>query len=109
MSRLRPKVVLWWGIGLIALYLVLNFTVPGLAYAANGNGGGGANPLDQAMLGTLFTVLSTVNMIAPFLGVTLIGASIVMFYVEKNLIRPTLDPVVTETENVGITEPDASS
>lgn len=90
MSRLRPKVVLWWGIGLIVASLILNYALFGLISATSGSG---ANSLDQAMLSAIMQVLDAVNRIAPMLGAAFVGASIVMFSITKN---DATEPVVAE-------------
>ncbi|NEN05237.1 hypothetical protein G3T36_05065 [Diaminobutyricibacter tongyongensis] len=93
MSRLRPKVVLWWGIGLIAGGLVLDYAVQGIMFATTN--GQGSNPLDQAMLGIWMDLLNAVNRTAPFIGAALIGASVVMFYLAKNLLPSARVPAAT--------------
>jgi hypothetical protein len=97
MSRLRPKVVLWWGIGLLVADAVLNFAVPAIfAGFADPSGGNG---VDQALYGLFATVLSAVNRVAPFLGAALIGASVVMFYIAKNVVPPA---PLTGTDDAGV-------
>ncbi len=81
-SRLRPKVVLWWGIGLAVVGLSLSVLVPQLFYSA-ALPAGGPTPLDQGLL----TILDLVTRIfaqgiAP-LGIGLIAASVVMTYVAR--------------------------
>ncbi len=86
MSRLRPKVVLWWGIGLIAGGLILDYAVSGIAFSTTIGDGTTVNPLDQAMLGIWMDLLNAVNRSAPFIGAALVGASVVMFYLAKNVV-----------------------
>ena len=108
MSRLRPKVVMWWGIGLIAATFILNYTLPGLSYAAYG-GGLRADALSQALLGGFATLLGAVNSLAPLLGAVLIGASIVMAYIAKTVLPPAQQPAAGESDTRGIAEQDAAS
>ena len=87
MSRLRPKVVLWWGVGLVAGSVVFSYGLTGISAAVfSGGPGGSATSLDQTMLGILVTLVEAVNGSAPFIGAALIGASTVMFYIAKNLV-----------------------
>ena len=97
MSRLRPKVVLWWGIGLVAGSVVFSYGLTAISAAAfSGGPGASATALDQAMLGILVTVIQAVNSSAPFVGAALIGASIVMFYIAKNVLPPAQQAVVDD-------------
>ena len=95
MSRLRPKVVLWWGIGLVAGGLILDYAVSGIMFASTNGQGSTVNPLDQAMLGIWMDLLNAVNRTAPLIGAALIGASVVMFYLAKNLLPAATVPAAT--------------
>lgn len=102
MTRLRPKVVLWWGIGLVAGSLVFSYGLTGISAAAfSGNPGGSATALDQAMLGILITAVQAVNQSAPFIGAALIGASVVMFYMAKNILPAARPAMAGEDEPSG--------
>jgi uncharacterized protein (DUF697 family) len=83
---LRPKVVLWWGIGLTVGSTLLNLLVPALVYGA------WADPsaltgVDQGLAVTVQTVLQVVTGALPVLGPALIAASIVMAYVGRLIGR----------------------
>lgn len=97
MSRLRPKVVLWWGIGVVAGSVVFSYGVAAISAATfSGGPGSSATALDQAILGILVTAIQAVNSSAPFIGAALIGAGIVMFYIAKNVLPPAQQAVVDE-------------
>ena len=81
-SKLRPGVVLWWGIGLTAAGFLLTLVVPQLGFFALSSGSA-STPLDQGMLVALETVVRVVAQVVPPLGVVLIGAAIVMAYVGR--------------------------
>ncbi|SEH81463.1 MULTISPECIES: hypothetical protein [unclassified Leifsonia] len=89
-SKLRPKVVLWWGIGLTIGGLLLAVLVPNLSYTFL-NAQGGAT-VDQGLM-LLLDVCTRIIMqaIAP-VGVALIGASVVMAYVGR-LLTPAHERV----------------
>jgi len=82
-SKLRPKVVLWWGIGLAIGGLLLAILVPNLSYTLLDMQGGAT--VDQGLM-LLLDVCTRIIMqaIAP-LGIALIGASVVMAYVGRLL------------------------
>lgn len=83
---LRPKVVLWWGIGLTVASTVLNLVVPAIVYGA-WSGGSGATGVDQGLAVTVQTVLQVVTGAMPVLGPALIAASIVMAYLDRLSVR----------------------
>lgn len=107
MSRLRPKVVLWWGIGLLVADAVLNFAVP--AVFAGFAAASGANGVDQALYGLFATVLSAVNRVMPFLGAALVGAGVVMFYIARNLLPAALVAATDDADAAAFGEQDAAS
>jgi ABC-type hemin transport system substrate-binding protein len=85
-SRVAPKVVLWWGVGLALGGGALIILLPNLAYtvATTGNNLVG---VDQGLLmGVDFVVRILSAIVAP-LGTALIGAGIVMFYL-RQLLQP---------------------
>ncbi|WP_349862823.1 hypothetical protein [Leifsonia sp. WHRI 6310E] len=83
---LRPKVVLWWGIGLTVASTVLNLVVPAIFYGA-WSGWSGATGVDQGLAVTVQTVLQVVTGAMPVLGPALIAAAIVMAYVDRLAVR----------------------
>ena len=92
-SRVAPKVVLWWGIGLTVAGTVLIILLPNLAYGFGG--GGGAVGVDQGLMLAIDLIVRILGGIVAPLGVALIGASIVMVYL-RQLLRPTLGAIVSE-------------
>ncbi|MGO4536243.1 hypothetical protein [Leifsonia sp. 2MCAF36] len=84
-SKLRPKVVLWWGIGLTLGGLVLTTVYPALAYGVMPQNLG-AGGVDQGMLTASSYVVQLISQVVPPLGVALIGASVVMAYVGRLLV-----------------------
>ena len=89
-SKLRPNVVLWWGVGLAVVGALLVIFVPSLSYylVDSSNSAGGVS---NGLLSFLVRVLGA---ILPTLAIVLIGASIVMAYL-RQLLRPTLGAMVT--------------
>lgn len=83
-SRLRPKVVLWWGIVLTIGGMLLTTFLPVLGYAVTGTYNTSSG-VDQGMLTSLQFVLQLIGQVVPPLGVALIGASVVMAYVARLL------------------------
>lgn len=83
---LRPKVVLWWGIGLTVASTALNLVVPAIVFGAWA-GGSGPTGVDQGLAVTVQTVLQVVTGALPVLGPALIAASIVMAYVGRLVVR----------------------
>jgi heme/copper-type cytochrome/quinol oxidase subunit 1 len=78
-SRLRPKVVIWWGIAVAvggALLVVLAPWVLGTAISFRSQG-------EQDFLVTMNVILDVARSVLPPLGGALIAAGIVMLYVER--------------------------
>ncbi|MDR6612559.1 hypothetical protein [Leifsonia sp. 1010] len=83
-SRLRPKVVLWWGIGLAVAGLLLNMLLPQVGYALTVQVNA-STPVDQGMLTALTVVLDLIRQTLLPLGIALIAASMVMAYIARVL------------------------
>ena len=89
-SKLRPKVVLWWGIGLALAGMLLEVLVPGLSVDLLN-----AQPratVDQGLLVLLDVCTRVITQAIAPLGVALIGASVVMAYVGR-LLTPASERV----------------
>jgi hypothetical protein len=98
-------VVLWWGIGLVAGSVVFSDGLMALAATVySGGPGGSVGGIDQAILSVVMTVTQAVNRSAPFIGAALIGASVVMFYLAKNLLPATERPAPGDAETAGFSE-----
>jgi len=95
-SKLRPKVVLWWGIGLSVGGMLLTTMLPRLAYGMM-PGASGAVGVDQGLLTGLAYIVQLIAEIVPPLGIVLIGASVVMAYVRR-LLAPVPDRAVVGEE-----------
>jgi hypothetical protein len=80
-SRLRPKVVLWWGIGLTVGGVLLTVLGPQLGYALAL--GRGTTAMDQGLLTVVGVLVQLIAQIVPPLGIVLIGAAVVMAYVAR--------------------------
>ena len=91
-SKLRPKVVLWWGIGLTIAGVLVTLLLPQLAYTATQQPSA-ATGVDQGLLILLDLVIRVVGQVLAPLGVALIGASAVMAYVGR-----LLSPAAREAE-----------
>ena len=78
-SRLRPKVVLWWGVGLTAGALLLMTLFTQFSYGVI-NAASGEIPVGLMVTDVVLRILT--QLVAP-LGVVLIGASVVMAYVAR--------------------------
>ncbi|WP_241702029.1 hypothetical protein [Leifsonia shinshuensis] len=89
-SKLRPKVVLWWGIGLTLAGVLVTLLLPQLAYTAAMQPSA-ATRVDQALLTVLDLVIRVVGQVLSPLGVALIGASVVMAYVALPAARRTAE------------------
>jgi len=90
-SRLRPKVVLWWGIGLAAAGLLLNLLLPQVGYAVIQVNG--STRMDQGMLLALNVVVDLIRQTLLPLGIALIAASVVMAYIARLLgVRDDAEP-----------------
>jgi hypothetical protein len=87
-SRLRPKTVLWWGVGLTLGGMLLTLLLPPIGYSLAGLSSG-ASGVDQGLLGGLDLVVRLIGQVVPPLGVALIGASVVMAFVAQRLPLPT--------------------
>ncbi|MFE4951359.1 hypothetical protein ACFQ9V_14765 [Leifsonia sp. NPDC056665] len=83
-SKLRPRVVLWWGIALTVAGVLLAMLMPQLAYTAVQQPSA-ATGVDQALLALLDLVVRVIGEVMTPLGVALIGASVVMAYVGRLL------------------------
>lgn len=79
-SKLRPKVVLWWGIGLAVAGLLLNLLLPQVGYALTVQVNASTR-VDQGMLTALSVVLDLIRQTLLPLGIALIAASVVMAYI----------------------------
>lgn len=90
-SKLRPKVVLWWGVGLTLAGVLLTILVPQIGYAAIVQQDYSTPNVDQAVLVLLDLVVRIIGQVLTPLGVALIGASIVMAYVGRLLAAPVPD------------------
>lgn len=89
-SKLRPKVVLWWGVGLALAGVLLTLLMPQLSYSLLPEPSS-ATGVDQGLLILLSLVIRIVGDLLTPLGVALIGASIVMAYVGRLLAAPVPD------------------
>ena len=87
-SRLRPKVVLWWGIALTVAGALLTVPIPQIGIAAVVQPGSDVN-VDQGLLTVLEVVVRIIGQVVAPLGVALIGASLVMAYVGRLLAART--------------------
>ncbi|WP_434317528.1 hypothetical protein [Leifsonia sp. P73] len=83
-SKLRPKVVLWWGIVLTVAGVLFTLLLPQLAYTAVQQPSA-ATSVDQSLLALLDLVVRVIGQVMTPLGVALIGAAIVMAYVGRLL------------------------
>jgi hypothetical protein len=84
-SRLRPKVIIWWGISLSVGGALLVIVVPYLVVQQQG----GTNGVDQgaqsiALQLTVELGLRVAAQVLPSLGAALIGAGVVMRFIEAN-------------------------
>lgn len=87
-SKLRPKVVLWWGIGLTVAGALVTLLLPQLAYPVALQPGT-ATGVDQALLTLVNLVIQVVGQVLSPLGVALIAVSVVMAYVGARLPAAT--------------------
>lgn len=91
-SKLRPKVVLWWGIGLTLAGVLMTLLLPQLAYTAIQQPST-ATGVDQGILLLLDLVVRVIGQVMTPLGVALIGASVVMAFVGRTAAtRATVAP-----------------
>ena len=99
-SRLRPKVVLWWGIGLAAAGLLLSVLVPQLFYAV-ALPDEGPTPLDQGLILFVDVVTRVFAQGVVPLGVALIGAAVVMSYIARRLAPADLPATDRSADDKG--------
>ena len=83
-GRMTARAVRWWGIGLLAVAVVVGLTAPELHFWLTGGPGAG----DQAHLDVLFAVLTVVGQVVLPLGIALVSASIVMSYADRRAESP---------------------
>ncbi|WP_431220568.1 hypothetical protein [Leifsonia xyli] len=83
-TRLRPKVVLWWGIGLTAGGLLLAVLVPQLFYNL-ALPAGGPRPIDQGLLLSVDVLTRVLAQGVVPVGAALIAAGVVMTYLARLL------------------------
>ncbi|MGG7510649.1 hypothetical protein [Plantibacter sp. YIM 135249] len=83
-GRLTARGVRWWGIGLLAVAVLVGLTAPDVHFWLNGAPGTG----DQAQLDVLFAVLTVVGELVLPLGIGLVSASIVMSYADRRAGTP---------------------
>ncbi len=81
-SRLRPKVVIWWGAALAAGGAALVVLVPMVLSVLIGP----ATPGGQDVEIPVEIVLRVAGSVLPPLGAALIGAGLVMLYIERHLL-----------------------
>ncbi|WP_431277394.1 hypothetical protein [Leifsonia poae] len=91
---LRPKVVLWWGIGLTVGGVGLAVLLPYVGYSLVSQTSV-SNGLDQGLLVLLNMFVQLISQVLPPLGVALIGASVVMTYVGR-LLGSSPQPAAVE-------------
>jgi hypothetical protein len=84
-SKLRPKVVLWWGIVLTVAGALLTILIPQIGYPAVVQVDYRALGVDQDLLVLLDLIVRIVGQVLTPLGVVLIGGAIVMTYVARLL------------------------
>jgi hypothetical protein len=94
-SRLRPKVVIWWGIAVAVGGALLVVLVPWVVGGVIGFRSQG----DQDFLVTVDTILQVARSVLPPLGGALIAAGIVMAYVER-LWSTRVSPTSDESEDL---------
>ncbi|HEV7565974.1 MAG TPA: hypothetical protein VGO31_08475 [Microbacteriaceae bacterium] len=82
-SRLRPGVVIRWGIVISVGGALLIVLVPMFAYQMYAT----PNGVDQGLIAVIQTLVSVANIVLPPLGAALIGAGLVILYIEKNATR----------------------
>ena len=88
-SKLRPKVVLWWGIGLTLAGVLLTMLVPQIGFAPVLQVEYSETGVDRALLVLVELVVRVVNQVLMPLGIALIGASVVMAYLRRPVPEPT--------------------
>ncbi|MGH1522724.1 hypothetical protein ACRAWC_00990 [Leifsonia sp. L25] len=76
-SKLRPKVVLWWGIALTVAGALLTILIPQIGIAAVVQPGSDVN-VDQGVLTVLEVIVRIIGQVVAPLGVAFIAASLVM-------------------------------
>ena len=83
-SKLRPKAVLWWGIGLTIAGVLVTLLLPQLAYTAAQQPSSAAS-VDQGLLLLVDLLTRVIAQVLAPLGVALIGAAVVMSYAARLL------------------------
>ncbi|MGG7465797.1 hypothetical protein [Plantibacter sp. YIM 135347] len=83
-GRLTARGVRWWGIGLLAVAVLVGLTAPDVHFWLYGAPGTG----HQAQLDVLFAVLTVVGELVLPLGIGLVSASIVMSYADRRAGTP---------------------
>ena len=94
-SKLRPKVVLWWGIGLTLAGVLLTIVAPQIGYTSFAAVNYSAVGVDRALLALLLLVVRIIDQVLIPLGVALIGSSVVMAY-----LRPASPAATDGTEQL---------
>lgn len=89
-SKLRPKVVLWWGIGLTIAGVLVTMFLPQLAYTAAQQPSSAAG-VDQGLLLLVDLLTRVIGQVLAPLGVALIGAAVVMTFVARLLSPAAAD------------------
>jgi predicted Na+-dependent transporter len=92
--RLRPKVIVWWGIAVAVGGALLVVLVPWVLNMLIGNSQG-----QQDFQVIVQTVLQVAASVLPPLGAALIAAGIVMTYVER-LFSARMSPTSSEPEDL---------
>jgi Na+/proline symporter len=95
-SRLRPRVVIWWGIAVAVGGALLVLLVPWALFAIVSFRSQG----EQDFLVTVDTILQVAKSVLPPLGGALIAAGIVMAYIER-LFSGQLSPTSNGPEDLG--------
>jgi hypothetical protein len=83
-SKLRPKVVLRWGIGLTIAGVLVTLLLPQLAYTAVQQPSSAAD-IGQGLVLLVDLLTRVIAQVLAPLGVALIGAAVVMSYVARLL------------------------
>jgi hypothetical protein len=82
-TKFRARVVLWWGIGLLLVGVLVELFLPPLTFGIMGVGSAGTTQVDQGLLTLLDGVLRVaVSLLTP-VGTALLGAGVVMAYLER--------------------------
>ncbi|WP_271177553.1 hypothetical protein [Leifsonia poae] len=84
--RVRPKAVIGWGIGIALGGVLFQILVPTLLYPIN-DIGAATTDIDQSLMWILRVVVQVVGSLLPYLGASVIGAGLVMLYIDANVVR----------------------